>query len=176
MPPVPSSWHYPRRPPRGLGRFGTLLLGREEVNPYRADTEYGRTPLSWAARRGHKRIIKMLLELEGINLDQTDSECGQTSPPLFDRQLVECEVHMQCRPLNPNTDTIDLNGEPGPHHPTPMSRNQYRISRIPSQCPWITTPPQPNGLFSPNPPRGPSGSPILYGNPTPTTRIPAKLC
>ena len=83
---------------------------------------------------------------------------------------------MQCESLNPNTDTIDLNGELRPPlsdsdepEPIPDLKNSVSMS-------LDNDPPQANRLFSPNPPRGPSGSPILYGNPTPTTRIPAKLC
>jgi len=58
-----------------------MLLQREEVNPDRADTEYGLTPLSWAARNGHEGVVKMLLQQEDVNPDYADPEYGQT--PLF---------------------------------------------------------------------------------------------
>ena len=94
-----------------------MLLEREEVNPDSADTEYGRTPLSWAARRGHKRIVKMFLELEGISLDQPDTECDQASLPSFAGKREECAVDMQFSSLDPNTDITDLNSQSGPSPP-----------------------------------------------------------
>jgi len=43
-----------------------ILLGREEVNPNKAD-EWGRTPLSHAARNGHEGVVKILLGREEVN-------------------------------------------------------------------------------------------------------------
>ena len=37
------------------------------VNPDRAESEYGRTPLSWAAVNGHERVVRMLLEQKDVN-------------------------------------------------------------------------------------------------------------
>ena len=35
------------------------------------DTEYGRTPLSWAAGNGHEAVVKLLLE-KGAELESKD--------------------------------------------------------------------------------------------------------
>ena len=55
-----------------------MLLEREDVNPDQPDTKYGRTPLSWAATKGHESVVKMLLEREDVNPDQPDIESGRT--------------------------------------------------------------------------------------------------
>ena len=55
-----------------------MLLGREGVNPDKADTQYGQTPLSWAAECGHEGVVMMLLEREDVNPDQEDTRSGQT--------------------------------------------------------------------------------------------------
>ena len=55
-----------------------MLLEQEGVNPDKADTEYGRTPLSWAARNGHLGIVKMLLGRKDVNLNQAVTLYGQT--------------------------------------------------------------------------------------------------
>jgi len=39
-----------------------MLLEQEDVNHDHVDTEYGPTPLSWAARNGHMGVVKMLFE------------------------------------------------------------------------------------------------------------------
>ncbi|KAJ1328888.1 ankyrin repeat domain-containing protein 50 [Microdochium nivale] len=41
------------------------------------DSEYGRTPLSWAAKNGHEASVKLLLE-KGADIEAKDSEYGQT--------------------------------------------------------------------------------------------------
>ena len=38
-----------------------LLLAKDGVDPDSKDTEYGRTPLSWAAENGHEAVVKLLL-------------------------------------------------------------------------------------------------------------------
>jgi len=38
----------------------------------------GRTPLTWAARRGHEEVVKMLLERGDVNPNQADTYYGQT--------------------------------------------------------------------------------------------------
>ena len=63
---------------RGHEEFVKMFLGRDDVNPDRADTGYGRTPLSWAAKGGHEGIVKMLLEREGVTPDQADTRYGRT--------------------------------------------------------------------------------------------------
>ena len=55
-----------------------MFLEREDVNPDQPDTEYGRTPLSWAAQRGSEGVVKVLLERDGVNPDQPDTDYGRT--------------------------------------------------------------------------------------------------
>lgn len=45
------------------------------------DSEYSRTPLSWASENGHEAIVKLLLD-NGAEVDSKDSEYGQT-PKIF---------------------------------------------------------------------------------------------
>ena len=55
-----------------------MLLERGVVNPDQADTLYGQTPLSWAAKNGHEEVLKMLLARDDVNPDQADTEYGWT--------------------------------------------------------------------------------------------------
>jgi len=63
---------------RGHRETVRMLLQREDVDPDRADTEYGRTPLLWAAQNGHEVVVKMLLAREDVNPNQADIQYGQT--------------------------------------------------------------------------------------------------
>ena len=36
---------------------------------------YGRSPLSWAAERGHKAAVKLLLDTDKVNVDSQDRDC-----------------------------------------------------------------------------------------------------
>jgi len=49
-----------------------VLLEQSKVNPDPADTEYGRTPLSWAAENGHEGAVNVMLELNNVNPDRAD--------------------------------------------------------------------------------------------------------
>jgi ankyrin repeat protein len=42
------------------------------------DTEYGRTPLSWAAGQGHEEVVKLLLQTGKVDVDSKDTEYGRT--------------------------------------------------------------------------------------------------
>ncbi|KAI0428576.1 hypothetical protein F5Y09DRAFT_312761 [Xylaria sp. FL1042] len=62
--------------------FGHEVLVRQLLHEKSADleskdTEYGRTPLLWAAERGHNAIVKLLLE-NNANFELKDGESGQT--------------------------------------------------------------------------------------------------
>ena len=46
-----------------------LFSKREGVSPDTADTNYGRTSLSWSAENGHKDLVRMLLKREDVNPD-----------------------------------------------------------------------------------------------------------
>jgi len=58
-----------------------MLLEREDVNPNQGDTEYGRTPLSWAAEKGHEGVVKVLLGRGDVRTITPDN-WGQTPLPL----------------------------------------------------------------------------------------------
>jgi ankyrin repeat protein len=46
-----------------------LLLATGKVDVNSKDTEYGRTPLSWAAERGHEAVVKLLLATGKVDVD-----------------------------------------------------------------------------------------------------------
>ena len=58
--------------------LGGAIIGRLK-NGYNPDFQdsYGRTPLSWAAGRGHEAVVKLLLETDKVDVDSKDSY-GQT--------------------------------------------------------------------------------------------------
>ena len=53
------------------------LLDKDGVDPDSKDTEYGRTPLLWAARNRHEAVLKLLLAKDGVKPDSKDSEYGR---------------------------------------------------------------------------------------------------
>ena len=55
-----------------------MLLERQDTDPNTADTEYGRTPLWWAAQRGDEDVVKMLLERQDTNPNTADTQEGRT--------------------------------------------------------------------------------------------------
>ncbi|KAH0534088.1 hypothetical protein FGG08_007313, partial [Glutinoglossum americanum] len=54
------------------------LLATEEVDVNSEDSNYGRTPLSWAAGGGHEAMVKLLLATEEVDVDSKDGRYGQT--------------------------------------------------------------------------------------------------
>jgi len=64
-----------------------MLLERKDVNPDQPDTKYGLTPLSWAAKRGRERVVKMLLERKNAhpampdNVNQTPQSAAPSKDP-----------------------------------------------------------------------------------------------
>ena len=63
---------------RGHEMIVKILLERGDINPDKADTYHGRTPLWLAAEKGHEGVLKMLLERGDVNPDQPDTYHGQT--------------------------------------------------------------------------------------------------
>ncbi|KAI9774751.1 MAG: hypothetical protein M1839_001618, partial [Geoglossum umbratile] len=72
---------YSQRVPRQMtgvhvtayfGLVETIMgLLKKEYNPDLQDS-YGRTPLSWAAEKGHETVVKLLLATEKVDLDSKD--------------------------------------------------------------------------------------------------------
>jgi ankyrin repeat protein len=52
-----------------------LLLNRDDIDPNSADI-FGRTPLWWAARHGHKASVRLLLKRRDINPNGKDKWSG----------------------------------------------------------------------------------------------------
>jgi len=60
------------------GRVVKLLLGRKDINPNTADTEFSQTPLGWAALRGNEGVVKLLLERDDANPNIANARDGRT--------------------------------------------------------------------------------------------------
>src|ERR1700722_8872673 len=52
------------------------LLGKHRDSNIGADSKdgYSRTPLSWAARRGHEAVVKLLVARDDVKADLKDSD------------------------------------------------------------------------------------------------------
>jgi hypothetical protein len=58
----------------GVDKAVQFLIGSDSPDP---KDSYCRTPLSWAAERGHEAVVKLLLE-KGADLETRDDNSGQT--------------------------------------------------------------------------------------------------
>ena len=85
-------------------RVAGLLVGRRYVDPD-SSSGSGRTPLSWAAEKGHEGIVKLLLGREGVNPDTPDTKYGQTPLLLATSNGHEAIVKLLLgrEDVNPNT-------------------------------------------------------------------------
>ncbi|KAF4331614.1 nucleoside phosphorylase domain protein, partial [Fusarium beomiforme] len=54
-----------------------MFFNRGKIDMNARDTRYGQTPLFWAADRGHKAIVKLLLDTGKADVDAKDG-CGRT--------------------------------------------------------------------------------------------------
>jgi len=54
------------------------LLALEAVAPDLADSGYGRTPLFWAASRGHIEVAQLLLDKKSVDLGSRDMAYKRT--------------------------------------------------------------------------------------------------
>ena len=87
-------------------RVVNLLFGERYVNP-NSISEYGRTPLSWAAENGHEGIVALLLERKDVNPDIRDWLYGQTLLLLAVRNGHEGIVKLLLGQKDVNLDTRD---------------------------------------------------------------------
>ncbi|GAT20835.1 ankyrin repeat protein [Aspergillus luchuensis] len=62
----------------GLTAIVETLLETGDIDVESKDSEYGRTPLSWAAENGHEGVIKLLLDTGRVDIESKDSEHGRT--------------------------------------------------------------------------------------------------
>jgi len=95
-------------------RLVGLLFGERYVNP-NSLSEYGRTPLSWAAEGGHEGIAKLLLERPDIGPDTPDTEYGRTPLSRATQNGHEGIVKLLLGRKDVNPDTPDKYGR------TPLS-------------------------------------------------------
>ena len=61
----------------GLDAVVKLLVEREDVEADSKDSEYGQTPLSWAAERGHETVVQLLVDRDDVEAD-SKSKDGRT--------------------------------------------------------------------------------------------------
>jgi ankyrin repeat protein len=57
-----------------------LLLAKDGVNPNSKNGDYGQTPLSLAAEKGHEAVVKLLLAKDGVNPDSMDDHYHGRTP------------------------------------------------------------------------------------------------
>ncbi|CZR64265.1 related to ankyrin [Phialocephala subalpina] len=69
------------------------ILGLLNSNPPDLKDSYGRTPLSWAAERGHENVVKLLLK-QGAEVNSIDSEYGRTPLSWAAKNLHEVVVRL----------------------------------------------------------------------------------
>ncbi|KAL4997728.1 hypothetical protein BDV10DRAFT_194905 [Aspergillus recurvatus] len=62
----------------GLTPVIELLFKTGDTDVDSKDTEYGQTPLSWAAINGHEAVVKLLLQAGKVDVDSKDTEYGRT--------------------------------------------------------------------------------------------------
>jgi ankyrin repeat protein len=86
-----------------------LLLERTDVNPEMADC-WGRSPLSLAAENGHERVVKILLEQEGVGPNTVDIKYGQTPLSWAAEKGHEAVVEMLLKRDDVNPELADKYG------------------------------------------------------------------
>ncbi|KAH0538232.1 hypothetical protein FGG08_005151 [Glutinoglossum americanum] len=96
-----------------------LLLVMDGVNPNPKGTD-GRTPLSWAAEKGHETIVKLLLETDKVDVDSKDNS-GRTPLSWAAEEGHEAIVKLLLKTGKVNIDSKDKDGR------TPLSRVAGRV-------------------------------------------------
>ena len=85
------------------------VLGMKEWDINGTDC-MGKTALTWAARKGHQEVVKMLLEREDINPDQPETENGRTPLSCAAERGHEGVVEMLLERGDVNPDRADSRG------------------------------------------------------------------
>ena len=88
-------------------RVAGLLVGRRYVDPD-SSSGSGRTPLSWAAEKGHEGIVKLLLRRKDVNPDTPDTMSGRTPLSLAAKNGHEGIVKLLLGRKDVNPDTRDI--------------------------------------------------------------------
>ena len=88
----------------GIAEIAGVVLNMKEWDVNTTDC-MGGTPLTWAARRGHEEVVKMLLELEDVNPNTVDSLRGRTALSLAAEKGCDgvVKVLLEREDVNPNT-------------------------------------------------------------------------
>jgi ankyrin repeat protein len=70
-----------------------LLVERDDVEVDSKD-DYGRTPLSWAAERGHKAVVQLLVERVDVEVNSKDNNEVSLDMDGSDsrRRLIACKA------------------------------------------------------------------------------------
>jgi len=101
---------------RGNDEVVKVLLEREDIDPNRADTQDGRTPLTLAAENGDERLVKMLLERKDVRAATPDNK-NQTPLSLARSKGHDGIVRILLERDNLNPDTRDHRSQ----EPFPLS-------------------------------------------------------
>ena len=88
-------------------RVAGLLVGRRYVDPD-SSSGSGRTPLSWAAEKGHEGIVKLLLRRKDVNPDTPDTMSGRTPLSLAAKNGHEGIVKLLLGRKDVNPDTLNI--------------------------------------------------------------------
>ncbi|KAA8645102.1 uncharacterized protein ATNIH1004_009317 [Aspergillus tanneri] len=100
----------------GLAGVAKLLLDTGNVDVNCKDSEYGRTPLSWAAISGHEAVAKLLLDTGRVGVDYKDSIYGQTPLSLAAENGHEAVVKLLL-----DTGRVDVDCKDSKYGQTPLS-------------------------------------------------------
>jgi ankyrin repeat protein len=98
---------------------GYEIVFRKE-HLYTPKSQYGRTPLSWAAWGGHESVVQLLLAKDGIDPDLKDSKSGQTPLSWAAEGGHEAVVQLLLATGKVDVDSKDKDGR------TPLSRAACR--------------------------------------------------
>ena len=87
-------------------RVVDLLFGERYVNPD-SPSEYCRTPLSWAAEKGHEGLVRLLLVQKDVKPNTPDTKYGQTPLSWASQNGHEGVVKLLLGQKDVNPDTLD---------------------------------------------------------------------